>query len=176
MNLRIGAQAVRTIDRYKIWPCVAMVSMWGYSRALANQHTVYNIHAQNPKGVDVEWGPVLSSQYWKLAVPLVCFGLTCTLSGLTRWGLKAWGVPMGILSSFATLHSGFFGTFTPLKLTTCSMLDFDQITPLVVTIVVLVVQYTGAVGKMWERIRNRTKTTSGAAEAKAQTVPDVTRN
>jgi len=153
-----------------------MVSMWGYSRALANQHTVYNIHAQNPKGVDVEWGPVLSSPYWKLAVPLFCFGLTCTLSGLTRWGLKAWGVPMGILSSFATLHSGFFGTFTPLKLTTCSMLDFDQITTLIVTIVVLVVQYTGAVGIVWKRIKNRTGTTSEPVEANAQTFPDVTRN
>jgi hypothetical protein len=76
---------------------------------------------------------------------------------------------MGILSSFATLHSGFFGTFTHLKLTACSMLEFDQITPLVVTIVVLVVQYTGAVGKMWERIRNRNQTTSGTAEANART-------
>ena len=172
MNLRRRAKAVRTIERYKIWPCAAMVSMWGYSRALANQHIVYNIHAQNPKGVDVEWGPVLSSQYWKLGVPLVCFGLTCTLSVLTRWGLKAWGLPMGILSSFAALHSGFFGTFTPLKLTTCSMLDFDQITSLVLTIVVLVVQYTtepGAVDKMWERVGKLFRTTSETAKANAQT-------
>lgn len=169
MNIR---RLSRTIERYKIWPCVAMVSMWGYSRALANQHTVYNIHAQNPKGVDAEWGPVLPSQYWKLAVPLACFGLTCALSGVTGWGLKAWGVPMGILSSFATLHSGFFGTFTPLKLTTCSMLDLDQITALIVTIVGLVVQY---VYQMWKHAKDleeekKNRPTSGAEEATAQAV------
>jgi len=56
------------------------------------------------------------------------------------------------------------------------MLDFDQITSLVVTIVVLVVQYTGAVGKTWGRITGKTQTTSGTTEANANSVPDVTRN
>jgi hypothetical protein len=130
-----------------MWPCVAMVSIWLWSRALANQHTVYNIQAQNPKGVDIGWDPVLASPFWKLAVPVICFVLTSTFSVMMRWGVWSWGVPMGMLCSFATLHSGFFGTFTPLKLTSCSILDLDQVAPLVTTIVALFFQYTS---KMWK--------------------------
>lgn len=130
-----------------MWPCVAMVSIWLWSRALANQHAVYNIHAQNPKGVNIGWDPVLSSRYWKLGVPVICFALTSTFSSMMRWGLWSWGVPMGILSSFATLHSGFFGTFTPLKLTSCSILDLDQVAALVITIIALFFQYTS---KIWK--------------------------
>jgi hypothetical protein len=129
-----------------------MVSIWLWSRALANQHTVYNIHAQNPKGVTIGWDPVLASAWWKTGVPFLCLGLTSTLSVLTGWGLWSWGVPVGILSSFAALHSGFFGTFTPFKLTSCSILDLDQITTLVVTIVVLFLQYTS---EMWKSVGRR---------------------
>jgi hypothetical protein len=155
MDSRIQAKATAAIEKYKkykMWPCVAMVSIWLWSRALANQHVVYNIHAQNPKGVTVGWDPVLSWPYWKLAVPVLCLSLTSTFSFLTGWGLWSWGVPVGILTSFAALHSGFFGTFTPLKLTSCSVLDLDQIAALVITIVALFFQYTG---EMWKRLGSR---------------------
>jgi hypothetical protein len=128
-----------------------MVSIWLWSRALANEHAVYNIHAQNPKGVTIGWDPVLSSPYWKLVVPVLCMGFTSTWSSLTGWSLWSWGVPMGILSSFAALHSGFFGTFTLLKLTSCNILDLDQIAVLVATTVVLAFQYTNGILTVYER-------------------------
>lgn len=143
------AKAAAAIKKYKMWPCVAMVSIWVCSRALANGHIVYNVHAQNPRGITIGWDPILYSFWWKTAVPFLCFGLTSTLSALTGWGLWPWGVPMGILTSFATLHSGFFGTFTPLKLTSCSIMDLDQITTLAVTLVALFIQYTS---EMWKRV------------------------
>lgn len=158
LDSRFGAQAVAAIERYKIWPCVAMVSIWVWCRALGNQHAVYNIHAQNPIGVGIGWNPVLSSPYWKLAAPLICFSFTSCLTILTGWGLWSWGVPVGILSSFATLHSGFFGTFTPLKLTSCSLLDLDQITALTMTVVFLVLQYTAKIptdARIWRIVRDK---------------------
>jgi len=166
MNLRV--QAVRIIDRYKTWPYVTMISMWCYSRALANQHIVYNIHAQNPNGVDIGWN---------LAVPLVCFSITSFLSILTGWGLWAWGVPVGILSSFASLHSGFFGTFTPLEMTSCSILDLDQITTLVATIVILILQYTNEIPvfhRTWRSVRVKIFGSLGRLHRKAASPMAVT--
>ena len=117
-----------------------MVTIWVWCRALSNGHVVYNIHAQNPVGVTISWKPVLEP-YWKPVLALLCFFLSSLVSVLTNWEWWSWSLPVGILSSFAILHSGLFGTFTPLKLTSVRILEEDQMAALLTTVLFLIVQY-----------------------------------
>ena len=117
-----------------------MVSVWVWCRALSNGHTVYNIHAQNPHGVTISWKPLLA-WYWKPVLAVLCFGLSSLVSLLTSWEWWSWSLPVGILSSFSILHSGLFGTFTPLKLTSVEISAEDQLAALLTTVLFLVLQY-----------------------------------
>ena len=137
---RLHSHAAAAIAEYKIYPCIAMVSIWVWCRALSNGHTVYNIHAQNPLGVTISWKPVLQ-WYWKPVLAMICFGLSSLMSILTGWGWWSWSLPVGILSSFSILHSGLFGTFTPLRLTSIRIEEEDQLAALMTTALFLVVQY-----------------------------------
>jgi len=129
-----------------------MVSIWVWCRALGNGHPVYNIHAQNPDGVTIYWKSCLP-WYWKPLVPLVCFALTAVADHLTNWAWQSWGLPVGILLSFAVLHSGIFGTSTPLKLTTAKITDTDQITAILSATLVLFIQYGRNIPAVNESLR-----------------------
>ncbi len=72
---------------------------------------------------------------------MLCFGLSSMISVVTSWEWWSWSLPVGILSSFGILHSGLFGTFTPLKLTSVRINEDDQMVALISTVLVLVVQY-----------------------------------
>ncbi len=137
---RLPSHAAAAIAEYKIYPCIAMVSIWVWCRALSNGHRVYNIHAQNPRGVIIGWKPVLA-WYWKPVLAALCFGLSSLVSVVTSWGWWSWSLPVGILSSFSILHSGLFGTFTPLKLTSVRISEMDQLAALIMTTVFLTLQY-----------------------------------
>lgn len=134
------AQAAAAIAEYKIYPCIAMFGIWVWCRALSNGHLVYNIHAQNPDGVTIRWKPLLA-WYWKPIVVIQCFVLTSLVDYLTKWGWWSWSLPVGILSSFAAMHSGLFGTYTPLKLTSIKITETDQISAIISTVLFLIIQY-----------------------------------
>ncbi|KAF2729774.1 hypothetical protein EJ04DRAFT_580379 [Polyplosphaeria fusca] len=138
------AQAIAAIEEYKIYPCLGMVRVWVWIRALANGHTVYNVKAQNPQGVHIGWQPLLAD-YWKPVVASLCLVLAHFVSVLTGWGWWSWGLPVGILSLFAAMHSGLFGTSTPLRSTSLQITETDQLSALVSTMLVLVVQYGRAI-------------------------------
>ena len=117
-----------------------MVSIWVWCRALSNGHAVYNLKAQGVKGYSISWPPLLAP-YWKAILVPTCFSLTTLVSTLMQEPWWSWGLPVGILSSFAILHSGLFGTYAPLKLTAIGFTELDQITAFVTTVVFLIIQY-----------------------------------
>jgi len=121
-----------------------MVSIWMWCRALANGHIVYNIHAQNPDGVTISRKPLLAS-HWKPVLVMLCFGLSSLVNFLTSWGWWSWSLPVGILSSFGIMHSGLFGTFTPLKLTTIKITEEGQMSAIISTVLILIIQYGRAI-------------------------------
>ena len=139
-DIRLPSHAAAAIAQYKIYPCIAMVSIWVWCRALSNGHDVYNIHAQNPHGVTISWKPVIP-WHWKPVLAALCFGLSSLVSMVTTWGWWSWSLPVGILSSFSILHSGLFGTFTPLKLTSIHISDMDQSATLITTVLFMIWQY-----------------------------------
>jgi hypothetical protein len=116
-----------------------MLAVWGSARCLANGHKTYNVAVQSVEGVDFSWQPPLDKK-WK---PLLAFGgfAVPVLLTVFHWELQNFGLPVGILSAFAMLHSGLFGTWTPLRLTCYSLSDLDQAGCLVATVLVLVYQY-----------------------------------
>lgn len=138
--IRLRARTAAAIVEYKIYPCVIMASIWLWSRALSNGHPVYVIYAQVPKGIILHW-PTLAPRMWKLIVPIFCLLSTTAVHHCLGWGWWGWSLPMGILLSFATLHSGIFGTSTPMKMTTVKLKETDQVAPLVFTSFLLCAQY-----------------------------------
>lgn len=126
-----------------------MLGIWGYCRALSNGHDVYDSRAQQPHmpADAISWDPLLP-WYWKLILPAICFAVTSILPFLIspwvkpRWEWWSWSMPTGILSSFAILHSGLFGTLGALKLTTASKItDIDQLAALIGAVVFIIAQY-----------------------------------
>ncbi|KAF2998675.1 hypothetical protein E8E14_001503 [Neopestalotiopsis sp. 37M] len=136
----ISSQVVHSFSEYKLYPCVAMVGIWAWCRALSNGHDVYSTPAQNSESPMFQWEPILP--WWcKPIAPILLFGITAVINRLKDWDWWAWGLPAGVHLSFAALHSGLFGAFAPLKLTTINIMEFDQIAPLVTVVGVLLVQY-----------------------------------
>lgn len=117
-----------------------MVSVWLCCRALANGHEVYIIPTQNPDIATYQWNPLLPS-WCKVIVPILAFGITAGINILAKWKWWDWGLPAGILSSFAALHSGLFGTYGLLKLTTIEITESDQVLTLISAFLLLLVQY-----------------------------------
>ncbi|KAF7539691.1 hypothetical protein G7054_g1974 [Neopestalotiopsis clavispora] len=136
----LSSQIAASVLKYTLWPCVIMVSIWVWCRALSNGHNVYIIPAQNPESPMFQWEPLLPS-WCKLILAILSFVLTAIINRLMNWDWWGWGLPAGILSSFAALHSGLFGTYAPLKLTTGNITESDQIFALVSTLLLLFVQY-----------------------------------
>lgn len=116
-----------------------MLAIWGMARCLANGHTTYNVAVQHLEGVDFWWHPLLAKE-WKPVVVGVALTVPSLLTGWW-WEVKTFGLPVGILFAFAMLHSGLFGTSTPLRLSCTKLSDLDQVSCLVVGVVVLVYQY-----------------------------------
>lgn len=135
-----------------------MLSIWGACRALSNGHDVYNIKAQQrfvPPD-SISWAPLLP-MYWKIILPIVCFAMSSIFPFLVKpfindlWEWGSWSVPVGILSSFAVLHSGLFGTLGLFRLTGAAKItDTDQLASLVSSVSFLVAQYGTQYYRRWQ--------------------------
>jgi hypothetical protein len=98
---------------------------------------------------------------------MICFALTSLVDYLTNWGWWSWSLPVGILSSFAAMHSGFFGTYTPLKLTTIKITENDQMSAIISTVLILLVQYgrkIPVVKKGFQKLKFWVKNKDGGTE------------
>jgi hypothetical protein len=125
-----------------------MFELW--CRALSNGHKVYNPAVQLadsrylsgtwPKGLSPPWKPLLPWQC-KPFVPFVTFAVVHVIVLITHWDQWSWGLPAGIFSSFAVMHSGIWGTPTPLRLSKVKITDLDQLPYLVAAIVFITWQY-----------------------------------
>lgn len=128
-------------EPYVFWVPIIMLFAWGIGRALEHDKHVYIAPRYVNDAENLQWRGV-PYEYRPLSLAVGVLLGFFSVPGTWRDRL-AEGFPCTVWSSFFLLHSGLFGTLTPLRLTGNSLTDRDQWFPLVLSIVAVVWQYWG---------------------------------
>jgi hypothetical protein len=139
--LPVGEADRPSCETYVFWVPFIMLFAWGIGRALEHGKHVY-VAPRYVKGAeDLQWRGI-PYKYRPLSLAVgVSLGFF-SVPGTWRDRL-AEGFPCTVWCSMFLLHSGLFGTLTPLRLTGNSLEDRDQWFPLVLSMVAVAWQYWG---------------------------------
>lgn len=128
------------------WVPFIMLFAWGIGRALEHGKDVY-VAPYNVEGADtLQWHGV-PHEYRPLSLAAGFFLGFFSVPGTWSDRLRE-GFPCMVWCSLFLLHSGLFGTVTPLRLTGNSIKDRDQWVPLLMSIGAVAWQYWGDIRRI----------------------------
>jgi hypothetical protein len=131
---------------YNYWLPIIFLLALALGRALEHHATTYEIPRESPQ-YRMTWNPLIPKPFRPVSLGMgVLYGILSTGGNLRNRCTE--GFIKIVWMSNVLLHCGLFGTLGPLRLTNKHIKDREQLIPLVVSVLVVIWQYSRELVKM----------------------------